>query len=128
MAKKNASELQKTEIDVRHDFNREELEAISNELAQALQKRKILEAELSLIKADYKSKMEVIDKDINRYGDNISQKHEIRAIPVYLYRNYSEGVRQYLSAVDKTEVIREEPLTVEDKQLKMKLDEKEEQE
>lgn len=125
MAKRNASDLQKTEIDVRHDFSRTELEAISNELAQSLQKRKTLEAELSLIKADYKSKMEVIDKDINKYGDNISQKHEIRAIPVYLFRNYSQGVRQYLSAVDKTEVLKEEPLTKEDKQLKMKLDEEE---
>lgn len=126
MTKRNPSDLQKTEIELKYDFNTKELSDISNDLAERLQRKKALEDELTTLKASYKSKFQGLDEEITRFSNNISQKHEMRTTPVYLYRNYGEGIRQYLSAIDKTEVLKEEPLTKEDKQLKMQLDSEQE--
>lgn len=125
MTKRSPSDLQKTEIELKYDFSTRELADISNELAERLQRKKALDDELTTLKASYKSKFQALDEEITKFSNNISQKHEMRSTPVYLLRNYSAGVRQYLSVIDKSDILKEEPLTKEDKQLKMKLDEEE---
>jgi len=129
MSKKSTEDnLEKTEIEIKHEFDKKELETIANDLADRIQKRKIVEEELNKIKTEYKSKLQAIDEEVNTFSTHITQKYEMRNTPVYLRRNYSGGVREYLSVLDKSEILKEEPLTREDMQLKMKLDEEQQEE
>lgn len=119
--------IEKTEIDIKHQFSEKELKKISEQLADLIKKRTLTELEFAAVKTKHKTEVQEIDNEIEKFSTCIIEKCETRPTPAYLRRNYSRGVREYLSVIDKTEILKEEPLTKEDKQYKMKLDEQEEE-
>lgn len=126
MAKtKPNNDLEKTSTELKHEFSRPELEGLANLLSETIQKRGAMENEFKNVKNEYKTKLENLDSEIITTNEKYTQKYEMRDTPCYLHRNFSRGVREYLSALDKTDILKEEPLTKEDHQLKMKLDEEE---
>lgn len=127
MATKNkpTNDLEKTSTELKHEFSKSELDGLANLLSETLQKRGTVENEFKNVKNEYKTKLEDLDSEIIITNEKYTQKYEIRDTPCYLHRNFSRGVREYLSALDKATVLKEEPLTKEDHQLKMKLDEEE---
>lgn len=126
MAKKNTNELQKTSTELKHEFNEKELTELAKKLSQTLQKRAEVEGELKNMKNEYKTKLENLDSEITTTNEKYTQQYEMRDTPCYLFRNFGVGKRQYLSALDKTDILKEEPLTAEDHQLKMNMDSQEE--
>lgn len=126
MAKKPTNDLEKTSTELKHTFSQEELKGLANLLSETIQKKGTMEIEFKNIKNEYKTKLENLDSEIITTNEKYTQKYEMRDTPCYLHRNFSRGAREYLSALDKSDVLKEEPLTKEDHQLKMKLDESEE--
>lgn len=127
MAKAKANnDLEKTSTEIKHVFSKSEIDGLANLLSETLQKRGAVENEFKNVKNDFKTKLENLDSEIITANEKYTQKYEMRDTPCYLHRNFSSGMRQYLSALDKTDILKEEPLTKEDHQLKMRLDEGEE--
>lgn len=127
MAKTKANnDLEKTSTEIKHVFSKPEIDGLANLLSETIQKRGAVEAEFKNVKNDFKTKLDNLDSEIITTNEKYTQKYEMRNTPCYLHRNFSSGMRQYLSALDKTDILKEEPLTKEDHQLKMRLDEGEE--
>lgn len=125
MAKTTTNELEKTSTELKHNFSEDELKGLANILSETIQKKSALENEFKNVKNEYKMKIENLDSEIITTNEKYTQKYEMRDTPCYLHRNFIRGMREYLSALDKTDILREEPLTKEDHQLKMKLDDEE---
>lgn len=122
MAKKANNELEKTSTEVKYEFNDKELKDLANQLSQTLQKSRETEGELKNLKNQYKTKLENLESEITIINEKYTQQYEMRKTPCYLFRNYATGKRQFLSALDKTDILKEEPLTAEDHQYKMNMD------
>lgn len=127
MAKAKANnDLEKTSTEIKHVFSKSEIDGLANLLSETIQKKSTLESEFKKVKNDFKGRLETLESEITLTNEKYTQKYEMRDTPCYLHRNFSTGMRQYLSALDKTDILKEEPLTKEDHQLKMRLDEGEE--
>lgn len=121
--KKPNNELEKSSVELKYIFNEKELKGLANTLSQTLQKKMELENEFKSVKREYTAKLENLDSEIFTTNEKYNQQYEMKVTPCYLYRNFPRGVRQYLSALDRTDILKEEPLTKEDHQLKINMDE-----
>jgi len=105
--------------DVKHILSREEKLEIADELAQAIQKQKMVEDEKSIYMSDYKAEMKKCDTKVADLSRKINNGFEMRPTEVLVaYDSPQPGWKRIVN-LSTSEVIREELMTPEELQQKL---------
>ena len=92
--------MEKESIFGKHTFSEEEKKKIAQQLAQAVSDKGEADEELKAIKADFKSKIELADSQINGYARKLQSGFEMRSIECNVIRDYEAKTITYIAIDD----------------------------
>lgn len=103
---------------LRYDFNEEELKTMARDLSEALNKKKNLEDEAKSAAASYKSSIAEKTAQINKLSNLYGTGYESRNIPCKIFYNWELDIKRFVRS-DTGEIVREEKIPEEDRQMKV---------
>lgn len=81
-------------MSLRHDFDQNERNAITNQLTMAIRQKGGYENELAAIKSDFKGKIELADAVINSTTGSLTSGYEMRTVDVKVVFNRKNGTKE----------------------------------
>jgi len=105
---------------LKYSFTEPEKAEIAVEMAQKVAELNQVEGQLKAIKSQYKSKVDVLQGEINLAAEKLNTGYEMRSVKCEVTPNWEEKIWEYIR-LDTGEFVRTEEMSVED--LQMRLDE-----
>lgn len=123
MKKKSLVELENKGLDIvdvwdKYEFDEEEKKEISKRLANENQSKQRLEEEKKAVVSNFKAKIDSAISQVNLLSSHIASGYEHRYFKCYKFLNFLKNVREYYY-IENGELIKEEPFSREDHQLKL---------
>ena len=80
---------------IRHEFTKEELLRLGEQLSAALSDYRAIDNEFTSIKSQYKSRMDTKKAEAALFGDKIQSKFEMREMSVFAVYRPKDGLKDY---------------------------------
>jgi hypothetical protein len=121
-------EIQEEKIDqfLKVTFSGEEKVEMGSELARLIREKAEIEEQLKSVSADLKSQSVALGGKINSFAEKIRSGYEMANVSCTVKKDYKKGIVKTFRN-DTGELVKERPMTDEEKQIKMELKEKEEE-
>lgn len=85
-------------IQTRHDFTDDELLALGDEIASRLQEKSDIQSEKKIVTRAFSDKIKVIDKEMERIGQCIADKFELRETRCRVEYDVQSGKKRFYDA------------------------------